>query len=98
MARKETGNQLLSIKAMFESGSVTKMRDIEKLFPTKIARELGMNHSRYVIKLKKPELFNFKQIVKLASLINVSPERITEVILYEVSKGRKKPVKSSEGF
>ena len=91
MAKKETETQLLSIKAMFERGSVTKMRDIEKLFPTKVAKELGMNHSRYVVKLKKPELFNIKQIVRLASLLNISPELITGVIFKEISlnKGKK---------
>jgi hypothetical protein len=86
MAKKETEVQLLSVKAMFESGSVNKMRDIEKLFPTKIAKELGMNHSRYVVKLKKPESFTLKQIMKLASLLNVPPERITEVIFKELSR------------
>lgn len=76
---------------MFENGSVAKMRDIEKLFPTKIAKELGMNHSRYVVKLKKPELFNIKQILTLASLLSISPELITAVIFKELStnKGKK---------
>jgi hypothetical protein len=85
MAKKETETQLLLIKGMFDNGSVTKMRDIEKLFPTKIAKTLGMNHSRYVVKLRKPELLTIKQIIKMASLLNVLPERITEIIFKELS-------------
>jgi hypothetical protein len=90
MAKKEAEKQLLSVKAMFENGSVTKMRDIEKLFPTKIAKELGMNHSRYVIKLKKPDSFNIKQIIRMASLLNIRPEIITGVIFKELSTKEKK--------
>lgn len=93
MTRKETESQLISLKAMFESGSVTKMRDIEKLFPTRIAKELGMNHSRYVVKLKKPELFNVKQIVKLAALLNIPPELIMRIIFKEIASAKAKRVR-----
>ena len=90
MAKKETEKQLVSIKAMFENGSINKMRDIEKLFPTKVAKELGMNHSRYVVKLKKPDLFNIKQIMKLASVLNISPDLIAGVIFKELYSGKEK--------
>ena len=93
MPQKDIQSQLILIKAMFDNGSVSKMRDIEKLFPTKMAKELGMNHSRYVVKLKKPELFSIKQIIQMASLLNISPDRITEIIFKEVLNTKVKKYK-----
>lgn len=85
MASRENPKQYLSLKALFESGSVKKMKDIEELFPTMIAKDLGMNHSRYISKLYKPELFSYGQIFKLALMLNVEPQVISNVINQELT-------------
>ena len=86
--------QYIALKALFEGGSVKKMRDIEELFPTNIAKDLGMNHSRYITKLYKPELFSFGQIIKLANLVNIEPRLISDVILSELTGKKGKTGKS----
>ncbi len=65
------------------------MKDIEALFPTMVAKDLGINHSRYISKLYKPELFTYGQIFKLASLLNVEPQIISTVINNELSVSQK---------
>lgn len=75
---------------MFDSNYVRKMKDIENLYPTMVATDMKMNHSRYVKKLYSPEDFTIKQILKLSSLINVDPFVITTIIIAEVSAKSKK--------
>jgi hypothetical protein len=84
MAEKVKEKQYLSLKALFESGSVKRMKDIEKLFPTMVAKDLGMNHSRYTNKLFKPEQFTFKQILKFSILLDVNPKLLSDIILAEL--------------
>lgn len=90
MAKRDKEQQYLALKSMFESNHVKKMKDIEKLYPTMLATDMGMNHGRYIRKLHNPGDFTFKQIFKLASLINVSPSVITNVIVAELSAKSKK--------
>ena len=78
---------------MFDSNNVKKMKDIEKLYPTMIATDMGMNHGRYIKKLYKPEDFTIKQICKLASLAQVDPSLITNIILTEISNRSKRGTK-----
>lgn len=60
MSQEEKDPKLASMRSMFLDGSVERMKDIEKLYPTYIARLLGLNHSRYVRKLYKPEELTIK--------------------------------------
>jgi hypothetical protein len=92
MPKKGKEHQYLSLKTLFESGKVTHMKMIENLFPTLISKELGLNHSRYINKLKKPELFTMKQIMKLSAMIDVHPKIISDVIVAELMvKSKLKP-------
>lgn len=78
---------------MFDSNNVKKMRDIEKLYPTMIATDMGINHGRYIKKIHSPDEFTIKEICKLASLIQVDPSVITNIILTEVSNRQKRGTK-----
>lgn len=73
MAKKDKEKQYLSLKGMFDTNNVKKMKDIEELYPTMVAADLGMNHGRYIKKLNHPEDFTIKQICKLSSLLKISP-------------------------
>ena len=55
-----------------------------------IATDMSMNHGRYIKKLHNPGDFTIQQICKLASLIDVSPTIITNVIITELSARAKK--------
>ncbi|HSZ86303.1 MAG TPA: hypothetical protein VK787_09745 [Puia sp.] len=89
MTKEEKTNQYLAIKSMFQSDNVKKMKDIEKLYPTLIAKSLKINHSRYIQKLYKPEEFTIKQIFTLAKLLDLNPQTILTVIVTQVSANPK---------
>lgn len=92
MITGEKKKQFLAIKSMFLSGSVSRMKDIESLYPTGISKALGMNHSRYIQKLYKPEDFKFKHIHDLSKLLNVEIQIIVDVIIKELNS----PAKASK--
>jgi len=89
MVNEEKNKQFLAIKSMFLSGSISRMKDIEKVYPTVISKALGMNHSRYVQKLYKPGEFRFKQIKDLAKLLNIDMKIISDVIIRELDSPAK---------
>jgi hypothetical protein len=95
MPREDKTNQFLAIKSMFQSDNVKKMKDIEKLYPTLIAKSLRINHSRYIQKLYKPEEFTIKQIFIFSKLIDINPQTVLNVIVAQVSlNGRSSPKKN----
>ncbi len=75
---------LLSIGSMFETGRIKKMYTLAELYPTKIAKSLGINYGRYMAKLSHPDKFTVGEIVRLAKLLNVEPDIITKVIYSEM--------------
>lgn len=89
MPGQETQNNeidvaLRSIKSSFETGEIKRMVEVAKLYPTKIINGLGLNHSRYIAKLSKPETFTIEEIVRFSRFIGVSHEKVLTVILNEV--------------
>ena len=86
MAPKETKSTFKGVRSMFLAGEVTKMRDIEDLDPTNIAKSLGINHSRYIQKLYNPREFTFKHIWNLANLLDIDVHLIIEVIVMEMNQ------------
>ena len=85
MASEENKNAFKGVRSMFLSGSVSKMKDIEDLYPTNIAKSLKINHSRYIEKLRNPEGFTFKHIWELSKLLDIDIQLIIDVIKKEVS-------------
>ncbi|WP_300441401.1 hypothetical protein [Christiangramia sp.] len=75
---------LLSIGSMFETGRIKKMYMLSELYPTKIARSLGINYGRYMAKLSHPDKFTIAEIVKLSKLLKIDPDTITKVIYSEM--------------
>ncbi len=75
---------LLSIGSMFETGRIKKMYTLAELYPTKIAKSLGINYGRYIFKLSHPDKFTIGEIVRLADLLNIEPDMITKVIYSEM--------------
>lgn len=78
------------LKSVFLGGSVKRMKDLESLYPTYVAKLLGMNHSRYTTKLLKPESFTVKQIVVLAEHIDIDPQIIMGIIFHQLANDRKR--------
>jgi hypothetical protein len=89
MPKEEKVNQFVAIRSMFVTGSVKKMRDIEKLYPTMVAKSLRINHSRYIQKLYKPEEFTIKQIAALSDLLEIDVQVILDVIIKQLNLSSK---------
>lgn len=85
MPAEEKKNQFKGVRSMFIAGNVNRMRDIEDLYPTNIAKSLALNHSRYIEKLYKPEGFTFKHIWELSKLLDIDVQLIIDVIKKELS-------------
>lgn len=77
---------------MYLSDSVKRMKDIEKLYPTLVAKSLGMNHSRYIQKLYNPEEFTVKQICEFATLIDLDVQVIWNVIIKQIKSQKRKTI------
>ena len=84
MASEENKNSFKGVRSMFLAGSVSKMKDIEDLYPTNIAKALKINHSRYIEKLRNPEGFTFKHVWLLSKLLDIDIQLIIDVIKKEI--------------
>lgn len=93
MPLEEKKDPFKPVRSMFISKTVTKMRDIKDVNPTQIAKALGINHSRYLLKLQKPGEFSFKHIWRLSELLEIDVQQIIDIIKTEMagsSRSRKK--------
>lgn len=72
--------EFILIKAAFENGSITRMSQLEKQKPTRIAELAGINHGRYAAKLFEPWDFSPSEITRIALIINVDSGLIMKVI------------------
>jgi len=86
--------QLNAIRALFVTGTVKKMKDLEYQSPTLVARLMKLNHSRYISKLYKPQDFTIRQVIALANILDLHPHLIADVILKQSSHSFKVKKKS----
>ncbi len=81
---------------MFLSGNVSRMRDIQDVDPTNIAKSLRINHSRYIQKLHDPGSFTFDQIWKFSDILDINIQLILDVIKTDLA-GKHKVTKRKSG-
>ncbi|RXK85741.1 hypothetical protein [Filimonas effusa] len=74
------------IKAMFEMGKIKKMKQLDKLAPTKLSKLLGINYGRYIEKLYNPELFVMRELRDMARLLDVDLKIIGDIVIEETKK------------
>jgi hypothetical protein len=84
MAKKEEDLRLVAIRTLFLNNGIRKMTDLEKLYPTLVAKSLGINHSRYIEKLHAPEHFTVQNLISLAHLLKIDVQFIWQVIVRQV--------------
>ena len=75
-----------AIKAMFETGKIKKMTQLEKLSPTKLSKLLGINYGRYIEKLHNPELFALRELVKFSEIIDIDFKLLADTVIAEIIK------------
>ena len=89
MPKEVKNSQFIVIRSMFLSDSVKKMKDIEKIYPTLVAKALRINHSRYIQKLYNPQEFTIQHLIALSNLLEMDIQLIWEVILKQISPSLK---------
>jgi hypothetical protein len=73
-----------AIKAMFETGKIKKLTQLEKLSTTKLSKLLSINYGRYIEKLHNPELFALRELVNFAEIIDVDFKLLADVVVAEI--------------
>lgn len=74
------------IKAMFETGKISKMWQLSELSPTKMSKLLHLNYGRYMEKLANPELFTLKELVNMSKILDMKFKSLVDVVTIEISK------------
>jgi len=70
------------------------MYDIAELHPTKICNLLGTTTGRYNVKLSNPEKFSVAEVFKLAYILKIDPNLISDVIQKQVEALIAKKIKA----
>jgi hypothetical protein len=92
LTERELELKITQIKLLFENGHVKKMRDLEKLSPTMIAKYAGINHGRYSSKLIEPGKFTASEIVRIAYILNIEASVIMGIISNQIIEEEGKAV------
>lgn len=83
---RELDIKILQVKLLFEKGLVKKMRDLEKVNPTIMAKYSGINHGRYSYKLSNPGKFTASEIVKIAYILDIDVSVLMTLISNQILK------------
>ena len=81
------------IQTLFLSGKISKMYQLVKRSPTKVAKLLGINYEAYHNKLSNPEKFTVFHINTMAYAFRIDPNIIHDVIQKEIQDKVKVKVK-----
>lgn len=84
----EVSTKRHSIKALFESQGFQQLGQIEYLFTKAMADQLGMNHGRFIDKLKNPVKFSVKDLYKFAYYTGIAPVAMLQQVSKEVERNR----------
>ncbi|WCT14424.1 hypothetical protein [Mucilaginibacter jinjuensis] len=71
------------IKFLFENNAVKRMYEIREYNSGKISDALGINKSRYALKLSNPETFSLFEILRFSFIIDIDPNLVINVIQQE---------------
>ncbi|HEY8387272.1 MAG TPA: hypothetical protein VIK74_01645 [Parasegetibacter sp.] len=81
-----------TVKIMLETGNISQFSEIFDIIPRSIvSADIGMNYTRFVNRLKKPELFILKELLTIAHYIGVDKKLIVDLIMNDISS--RKPVR-----
>ena len=81
---------LTSIRARFETGTVSKMSEIGDMYITGLIPALGIGTNGYVTKFNAPENFTVNDLMKLADITNTDIELIWKVVKKQAQKNHVK--------
>jgi hypothetical protein len=77
-----------SIKGLFETHEIVQLKEIEFLFMKSMADQIGINHGRFIDKLKNPVKFSMKDIYKFSYYVDIDPSMMIRQVQKEVEANR----------
>lgn len=80
---------LASLKARFETGTISNMKELTDLYVTGLITALGIGYDGFINKCNHPEKFVMEDIVKLAQILDVDINLILAVVVKQAQKNVK---------
>lgn len=84
----EIKTKSLSIKSLIENSRIQTLKEIEPLFTKSMADQLGVNHGRFIDKLKNPIKFSTKDIFRFAYYVDLNPTEIINQVKDEIENNQ----------
>ncbi len=80
---------IASLKARFETDTITSMNDLTDMYITGLIAALGIGYDGFINKCASPEKFVIEDLVKLSQVIDVDINLIMKVVLKQSTKNVK---------
>ncbi|WP_276348940.1 hypothetical protein [Daejeonella sp. JGW-45] len=80
---------IASLKARFETNTITSMNDLTDMYITGLIAALGIGYDGFINKCAAPEKFVIEDLVKLSQIIDVDIDIIVKVVLKQAKKNVK---------
>lgn len=80
---------IASLKARFETNTITSMNDLTDMYITGLISALGIGYDGFINKCAAPEKFVIEDLVKLSQIIDVDIDIIVKVVLKQANKNVK---------
>lgn len=80
---------IASLKARFETDTITSMNDLTDMYITGLIAALGIGYDGFINKCASPEKFVIEDLVKLSQIIDVDINLIIKVVLKQATKNVK---------
>jgi len=80
-----------TIKVLIETNNIKQLSDVFETLPrTVLAKDIGINYGRFLRKTADLELFDLKEIYRIADFIGVERKSVLDIIHAQASKNYKK--------
>lgn len=74
----------ITLQKLFLAGRIESLREVLDTLPkTVLAKDLGMHHQTLAAMISNPQKFSYEIAFKIASLIDVEPHTIVNLIFNE---------------
>ena len=94
--QEEIKSKCLSIKSIIDSGNLKALRDLEPLFSKAMADEMGVNHGRFLDKLRNPIKFSIYDLHRFANYVNIESGKLSAQINDEITCDKKLQIELSK--
>ena len=88
--------QLIAVKNLIETGNLKEFKDIflyvEKKF---IYLKMGGNYGTFLNYILNPKKFRYEHTYRLATILNVTPQQISEIIHNQIDNSNLQPKRKS---